>query len=480
MKNSKPIINFCFLALMSLCTNGCSTLPDKPYHLVCSQDQMCSDADLTSEIKERNDVVIGPTGWGACLVEKNLEIKHSQDLIHDVLCNDNDIRGGLLTPYHEAWLEYTEAGLNHDKNQLRAILNWINSVEGPIQVVVYVHGWHHNADTSDNNPRNNAIKFAFLMAREVDTLKRLELSKKIVMPKVLGIYVGWPGEKYTDSIRQFFSIDSRSKVADQIGRAGVLKEDLLAISNAVNQRAGPNGRMMVMGHSLGGRMLTSVFKSYLDSGNSEPLGKNSLIVTLNAAVGADCYDNVFRYMGHNPQGSRPYWINITSENDSATQWVYNTGMSLGLVESCNGQSEAADSAIGHYRPYLRQVIDQAYLVKNSAGLMSECSGSYFSSQCHAYELDWFSEPKQNSFIVGFPDRNGINVKNGAIEFYSLNFDLENSDVPKTALTRKVWNVRSDESLIDFGNADGGGVSGHHNGYVSTIMMRLLNEVLYSP
>lgn len=465
---------------MILYGNGCSTLPDKPYHVVCSQDQICNDTDLISAIKERNDVLIGPNGWNACLVDKSHKLKGSQDLIDATRCNDNDIRGGLLTPYHEAWLEYTETGLNHDKNQLRAILNWINSAEGPIQVVVYAHGWHHNADTSNNDPRNNAIKFAFLMAREVDTLKRLELSKKIVMPKVLGIYVGWAGEKYTDSVRQFFSIDGRSKVADQIGRAGVLKKDLLAISNAVHQRAGQNGRIMVMGHSLGGRMLTSAFKSDLDSGNSEPLGKNSLIFTLNAAVGADCYDNVFGYMGHNLQGSRPYWINLTSENDSATQWVYNTGMFLGLIESCNGKSEASESSIGHYRPYLRQVIDQAVLMKNTTGLMSECSGSYFSNQCHAYELGWFLAPKPKSFIVGFPDRNDINVKNGTIEFYSFNFDLENIGVPKAALTRKVWNVRSDESMIDFGDTGGGGMSGHHNGYVSTIMMRLLNEILYSP
>jgi len=465
-----------YINLIISMLNGCSTIPDKPYHSVCEGKASCSDTELNSAISYRNDVLIGPNGWNACLVDKNHELKGCKELISRTRCKENDLNGNVLTPYYQAWLEYSETGQQHDHNQLDAILKWIKSTKGSLQVVVYIHGWHHNADISDGDPRNNAIKFPFLMARSVDTLKRLEIAGKIAMPTVLGIYVGWRGEEYTYQPASLLSIDGRSKAADRIGQAGILKNDLLAISNAVQQQSGNNGRIMVLGHSLGGRMLTSMYKSDLQSGNSAPLGKNSLVVTLNPAVGADCYDGVFEYMGHNPQGQRPYWMNITSENDSATGWIYKDGGRLGLIDSCAPDSEAAGVAIGHYRPYLRQVIDQSHEVnKNNS---PRCVGSYFSNECQAYESSWFSTPNSR-FLVGFPDRNQVNTKGGNTEFYELNFDLENSDVPKAALSREVWNVRSDETMIDFGDAGGGGVSGHHNGYISTVLMRLLTEVLYS-
>ena len=50
-----------------------------------------------------------------------------------------------------------------------------------------------------------------------------------------------------------------------------------------------------------------------------------------------------------------------------------------------------------------------------------------------------------------------------------------SDLPR--LADAIWNVRTDNSLIDF-DVGGGGISGRHNGYITTIPTRLLLEILY--
>lgn len=463
-----------FIAAVSLClplVQGC-TIADKPYHPVCG-DATCSPQALKDAVPTRTDLAIHQDGWGACLNDPD----HSQ-LDHSALaqhsrCENFDQSVLLPVSYAQAWLEYREDGQRHDPIQRDAILHSIESGSGPLYVVVYIHGWHHNADASNGDPRNNAIKFPFLMARQVDVLQRMALDRRAPMPQVLGIYVGWRGEEYTDPIRRLFSIDGRSEIAEKIGGAGVLKHDLQDIANAMRARDAQASRMVVFGHSLGGRMATSMFKADLDNGQTQPLGAGTLIVTLNAAVGADCFDGVFQAGGKNPDAPRPVWINITSEDDTATNGIYSIAKRIGLVHSCNANSPASGKTIGHYRPYFRQVIDQAS-VPHSA----DTADVGTLEKAVSWEPTWYKQPSARLFMK-FPYRTDTVLDLSRASYTSVNIGIENSELPDRVLERSVWNVRSDQSLLDF-DMGGGDLSGHHNGIISTTLVRLLTEVVYPP
>lgn len=442
---------------------GCTTVPDEPYHTICNGEPTCSDASLEAAVKVRRDVLIDRYGWNACLTDKYSHLRGRHVVVKATKCDEEQLTNNVPTPYAEAWMEYNIAGEAHDHWQRDAILKWIQSGTGPVYVVIYIHGWHHNASTCDGDPYNNAIMFPMLMARQVDTLRRLEMSKQLSMPAVLGVYVGWSEEKYVHAgLPGLWSIGSRSEVADRIGQRVILKEDLLAIATAVRNRSGNDGHTLVIGHSLGGRMLTTMFNDELNHGESQPLGPGSLIATINAAVGADCFDGVLSDKGINPEGPRPTWMNVTSKNDTAAGWPYELATTVCLVKSCNSQSEAHKKTVGHYSPYLKQVVDNARHLGDGPAPITECGKKNPVSRADTaqiFELNWFHEPK--TMLMAFPYRDNRALNERSTSCYSVHLSMENK-VPEAALKKTVWNIRSDESLIDR-SVKGGGIDGHHNG-----------------
>ncbi len=471
-------ILFALAAFALSSIQGCGTVADVPYHAVCpGKTGNCSPEELNRAVTVR-EVGIQDTGWNACLTSDGPPLKGSPELLADFQCSPTST-SLLKVFYNQAWLEYNDDGEQQDRAQLTAVLNWIRKEPGPLFILVYVHGWHHNADTSNGDPRNNAIKFPLLMAREVDQLKRMAIDKKIEMPKVLGIYVGWRGEEYTSAIQKLLSISGRSEVADTIGSRGVLKANLLEIANAARGQNSET-RLMVVGHSLGGRMMASMFMPELKSGNAQPLGPNTMVVTLNPAVGADCYDPVFGEGGKNPVTARPVWMNITSEKDSATNLIYSSAHFVGLVNSCNPSSAARNKAIGHYKPYLRQVVDQAIYVDGGDPPHKDCMQENTPSLAvrgpTVWEPDWYKQFDQRLYL-SFPPRSDTARSQNVRIDYAVCVGVEDSELPASVLNRGVWNVRSDSSLIDF-DEGGGNTSGFHNGIISTILVRLLTEAMY--
>jgi hypothetical protein len=252
-----------------------------------------------------------------------------------------------------------------------------------------------------------------------------------------------------------------------------LKSDLVDIAQAMRVRDPNSSRMVVLGHSLGGRMLTSMFKEDLWGGHPQPLGSNTVIVTLNSAVGADCFDGVFAEGGKNPDAPTPTWINITSENDKATTWIYASAEHLGLVNNCNSDSPAHGQTVGHYRPYLRQVIDQASLVRSGDAVDSSVL-----EKSDLWEPTWYKESATRLYMK-FPIRTDAMLDPSNASYTSVNVGIENSELPDRVLGRSIWNVRSDKSLFDF-DVGGDNIGGYHNGIISTTLVRLLTEIVYPP
>ena len=448
---------------------GCKSIPDVVYHPVCQGAASCPDEKLRAAVEVRDDVRIGPYGWAACVTDEKQELDGSRRLVEDARCSEEERVTLGQVPYHEAWLEYNAEGKPHDHWQREAILRWIQSQAGPLHITVYIHGWHHNADTTNGDPRNNAHKFALMMARQVDSLKRLELTDRLQPRQVLGIYVGWQGERHVDALRSLLSVDSRSKVADKIGGEGLLKSDLLAIADAMRARGGAASRMTVYGHSFGGRMLTSAFGSELNGGRPQPLGAGTTIVTINAALSANCFNDVLGSAQNNPRNTRPTWLNITSENDWATRSIYPVAVGMNLVDTCHPGADTSPKTIGHYQPYLNRSLDNVGC--------TECDGATEAARIGGIAVSseprWFE--KSQRLFLAFPRRTDDTLEPLDALIRSINLGDEPGDPLLQLPMRSVWNVRSDRSVLDFGI---GGFAGTHNGYVSTILMRLLTELQY--
>ncbi|WP_199140360.1 hypothetical protein, partial [Delftia sp. ASV31] len=114
----------------------------------------------------RSNLFIKPNGWGSCFLDPTPPLSGSENLLESSICPKNATETRNQTEFQQAWIEYAEDGTPHDIWQKAAILHWIKNHKGPLHVLVYVHGWHNNADDlSNRDPRNNAIKFAFMASR---------------------------------------------------------------------------------------------------------------------------------------------------------------------------------------------------------------------------------------------------------------------------------------------------------------------------
>jgi hypothetical protein len=405
------------------------------------------------------------------------------------------------TPFDKAWLEYGENGAPFGDQQKQAIIKRIRSYgdeKRPVFVVAYVHGWHHNANDKDPLvPGNNAIKFDYFMARQADQLRRnFEQQGNSKVPAVIGIFIGWRGERYSNSPMNMASIKDRAEAADRLGLGrrsnpdlkSDLGHDLKDIADAV--RAGsPDGRIMVVGHSLGGRVLTRAFVDDVTNTNTTPLGSGSLIVTLNAAVGADCFDRIY-LNGGKSDGDAPFWINVTSKDDDATNKIYHTAAWIPGFKppSCDGGSKARGIAIGHYPDYVTHnlTFEERKAGKfplNAAeaktlGLPDTAPGF----PPLAGKTDWFRQTKMDG-VLGYRmfDLENCPYKIEACYtrdslFYAVNFS-------SGAIKSNVWNIVTDKNTINLADQKDrkpqeGTVDAKHNGYVSTNLTRLLVEIVY--
>jgi len=461
------------LAVLGL-VGGCY-VPDQEYHRVCSTT-VCSQDDLLRAVPALEVKDVDTHGWGG----------------------DADAHP-VKTKFYRAWLEYREDGAMFDPIQKQAIMARLDKLANagkPIFVVFYVHGWHHNADDSNNSILNNAVKFNNLMARQVDELHRLfEQRSSGDVPEVLGIYVGWRGQSDVGTIPEMLTLGGRADVADKIGygkqanpawRASTnpptdLAEDFRDIATKVHA-VNSDSRILVMGHSLGGRLLTSAFLRDFTRGEPRPAGPGSLIVTINAAIGADCFDGA-HLKPPVKEGIPPTWVNITSEDDTATALGYPLASRFGMARPCNALSPSSHATIGHYGDYVTH-----YMSFTSYG---GYTGPVPTSPDHAKqaglpgdlpiksgESQWY-QGEPHSLLLAYPyldptcDRSGRCYNHGDNAYYKLDFESRN-----IGALGSMWNIETDKSAIDF-DVDPDTIGSRHNGYVETNLTRLLVELAWA-
>jgi hypothetical protein len=179
------------------------------------------------------------------------------------------------------WLghvELTEYGTYQSHHQMgvleRAIENDTHArdslFKGGITIVVYIHGWSNNAEEKNGNLKN----FRSL-------LSEVAAEQKGHNRGVLGVYVSWRGESLRGPLK-YFSYWGRARAADAIGH-GIMVESLARIRNihwlVAKSAAGrgksdleiyKNSRLVLIGHSFGGRALYDAVAQGMETNFLQP------------------------------------------------------------------------------------------------------------------------------------------------------------------------------------------------------------------
>lgn len=226
-----------------------------------------------------------------------------------------------------SFIEFSERGNQFDRRKTRDIINRIegySATDAGVAVVVFVHGWLHNASNEDRNVKS--------FRQVLDTIGE---SGVLGERKLMGVYIGWRGKSLYGLGSQYLTYWARKSVAEQIGRNGVSSVVLkLAEIDARKQE----NILLIAGHSFGGAMtlsavdnilLTKMIQGLANDTAVSPIGEG--VVLLNPAIEANqifaLKEHSMRF-AHLPQPQAELLHVISSEGDNATHVYFPIGQSI--------------------------------------------------------------------------------------------------------------------------------------------------------
>lgn len=266
-------------------------------------------------------------------------------------------------PVSLAFIEFDDQGALRRPDLVEAVMARVRA-EGathPLLLVVFAHGWKHNASSSDSN----VVDFSHLLQRIAVEDEKACAGQKCEGRRVVGVYLGWRG--LSTSVEPFkeMSFWTRKRRAHRVGTDGAM--EVLAKLKKLDPPA-KEGRMIIVGHSFGGALVYTALQQalmrdtvFLASGS---IARNSadLIVLVNPAFEAQRFAALRQRadgMCH-ARTQRPILVAFTSRNDTATGRAFPLGRSLGTLfqrYSSDEQGRANRTAIGHYEPFTTHDLD---------------------------------------------------------------------------------------------------------------------------
>ncbi len=214
-------------------------------------------------------------------------------------------------------IEFDEQGIRWSNEQRSSALAAIRDVPRRPLLIVFIHGWHHNADPKDTDLQS----FDRLLAT-------LAKNRAAVGADIVGVYIGWRGlsaPRATDpgGVRRYLSFYSRKHATDRLAGIG-LTQTLYDLGHAAHHRG---GHAIFVGHSFGGRILERAIAQGLVGQSSGASGSAlvrppaDLTLLLNPAAEA-LASRELKLALQNWEGRTPPIISLTSRNDSATKLAW--------------------------------------------------------------------------------------------------------------------------------------------------------------
>jgi hypothetical protein len=240
--------------------------------------------------------------------------------------------------FHRAIFEFDDQGRLFDRQGIADLLALLQTLQGrqPI-IIVFVHGWHHNAAADDENLG--------------DFTKALGATAASEERPVLGVYLAWRGLSRTGNYLWWLSsFWDRQGAAQRIAQ-GAPREVLGRLKDFRNGDPGPgdtpHATLVAIGHSFGGLILyTAISQSLIEAAASDDKVTPSfgdLVVLVNPAFAGVSYMPIHDVVQvRSFQDQLPVFVSVTALNDHATGIFYPLG-SLGrlLSEAWRGAHEQA-------------------------------------------------------------------------------------------------------------------------------------------
>lgn len=214
-------------------------------------------------------------------------------------------------------------------------------------IVVFAHGWKHNASESDSN----LLEFTQLL-RETTGFSDGR--------PVLGIYLSWRGlSRDGNWVWVQSSFWDRHDAAQRVAQGSV--RELLGLLKVFRNRAPggssePKATLLVIGHSFGGLLVYAALAQSLIEAAATQLRTGAsiadLVLLVNPAFSAVSYmpiQQIVRHVSY-PDDMLPIFVSVTAENDWATHYAYRLGMLTSLLtEACRTGEErqALINTMGH-------------------------------------------------------------------------------------------------------------------------------------
>lgn len=297
--------------------------------------------------------------------------------------------------YEIGFVEYSERGNDFAPARTEQLVDRLRqySATGKLAMVVFIHGWKHNADQNDEN----VVSFTKALAN-------LSASGVLSDRKLVGIYVGWRGLSLHGLGSENATYWDRKAVAEEVGRGGVT--ELLAQLEQID-RSQETNYLVVVGHSFGGAItLSALHDQLLERLQNQQAGLpvrafGDAVIMLNPAIEANqgllLKENSLKVGASGARAQSLLYV-ISSEGDEATHYAFPPGQWLGvnltwsqvdLNRTYNGQAftireeEMDTTAIGNYSLYhTTRVIDpnpteamaQQAIVDSSGGVNKAMAG----------------------------------------------------------------------------------------------------------
>ncbi|MBC3377123.1 hypothetical protein HU762_24585 [Pseudomonas sp. SWRI92] len=279
-----------------------------------------------------------------------------------------------LQPLHDLSnvdVEIDDSGNFWDRTKAESILNAIDDSAANANVVVllFVHGWHHNAADDDTNRSDFHITVKAVDQKLKDKIyrdarKTLNIEGDV---KVVGVYLSWRGESLP-GLLDYSTFWGRKAAAERVGD-GAAREFILRLSEIYKKRnQGDRQHLMGLvsiGHSFGGQVLyKSVAQSLeenflLHEGQPAQMPVASVgdvTVLINPAFEAAQFDRLRSLQSRYTYGpaQTPVLLVFSGEKDWARQWFFPLGrrISAWFRPAFSSDEEKAEwvTALGEYEP----------------------------------------------------------------------------------------------------------------------------------
>lgn len=256
--------------------------------------------------------------------------------------------GDGASTYRLAIVEFDDQGLCYHRPQIQALLDALAELKGqkPI-ILVFVHGWKHDARSDDGNLK----QFMALLAHTAGRIDR----------PVLGVFGAWRGMTWYDGlgITENLTFWGRKEAALRVALGSV--REMLGHLKDFRQGEGDEAVLVIVGHSFGGLLVYSaVAQSLIEAavrwGGAPVPSFADLVLLVNPAFEAARYMPIQEQMDLRTAvndfdvAQKPVFISVTAKNDWAAGLAFPFGMAFSTIgESVRSwrERQAVICTMGH-------------------------------------------------------------------------------------------------------------------------------------